>query len=228
MKKINIYLIATLLAVCTMVFIIVSSIELAGFSRSVFSYHFKKSNIMQTTKMSYDDLMKSADKLIDYIKGKEDDLVIELEVDGSVREVFNEREKLHMIDVKDLYQRVKIVKLLCLFFMLAIIVLPRKHKFYGDIMNKTVKVIPVLIAFMAVLGSLFAFNFDKYFTKFHLMFFDNDLWILDPETDILINIVPQQYFYGLIMLIVGLAITLTLLFTYLYYRLYKKAKRGLC
>ena len=29
---------------------------------------------------------------------------------------------------------------------------------------------------------------------FHKIFFDNDLWILDPATDLLINIVPEPFF----------------------------------
>jgi len=29
---------------------------------------------------------------------------------------------------------------------------------------------------------------------FHQIFFDNDLWILDARTDLLINIVPEPFF----------------------------------
>ena len=37
-------------------------------------------------------------------------------------------------------------------------------------------------------------DFTRYFTIFHQIFFDNDLWILDPRTDLLINIVPEPFF----------------------------------
>ena len=44
---------------------------------------------------------------------------------------------------------------------------------------------------------------------FHHIFFDNDLWILDPSTDLLINIVPEPFFMdtaGRIALTFGLSI----------------------
>ena len=37
-------------------------------------------------------------------------------------------------------------------------------------------------------------DFSKYFIVFHHIFFDNDLWILDPSVDMLINIVPEGFF----------------------------------
>lgn len=37
-------------------------------------------------------------------------------------------------------------------------------------------------------------DFTKYFIMFHHIFFSNDLWILDPATDMLINIVPEGFF----------------------------------
>ena len=37
-------------------------------------------------------------------------------------------------------------------------------------------------------------DFTKWFTVFHHIFFDNDLWILNPATDRLINIVPEPFF----------------------------------
>lgn len=37
-------------------------------------------------------------------------------------------------------------------------------------------------------------DFTKYFVIFHHIFFNNDLWLLDPATDLLINIVPEPFF----------------------------------
>ena len=39
-----------------------------------------------------------------------------------------------------------------------------------------------------------ASDFSRYFIMFHHIFFTNDLWILDPSTDMLINIVPEGFF----------------------------------
>ncbi len=52
--------------------------------------------------------------------------------------------------------------------------------------------------------------FSKYFIVFHKIFFDNDLWILDPKTDILINMVPEIFFFQTTMLIVALFVIMVL------------------
>ena len=44
------------------------------------------------------------------------------------------------------------------------------------------------------LAALISTDFTKYFIIFHQIFFDNDLWILDARTDLLINIVPEPFF----------------------------------
>ena len=57
---------------------------------------------------------------------------------------------------------------------------------------------------MAGLAALISTDFTKYFTCFHLLFFDNDDWILNPKTDLLINIVPEGFFRDTAFGIAGL------------------------
>lgn len=49
-------------------------------------------------------------------------------------------------------------------------------------------------ALICSLAALISTDFTKYFVIFHQIFFDNDLWILDARTDLLINIVPEPFF----------------------------------
>ncbi len=49
-------------------------------------------------------------------------------------------------------------------------------------------------ALICGLAALISTDFTKYFVIFHQIFFDNDLWILDARTDLLINIVPEPFF----------------------------------
>ena len=44
-----------------------------------------------------------------------------------------------------------------------------------------------------------ALDFNTFWTNFHRVFFTNDLWLLDPRTDILIQMVPGQFFFDLVM-----------------------------
>ena len=45
-----------------------------------------------------------------------------------------------------------------------------------------------------LLAAIVSTDFTKYFTVFHEIFFDNDLWLLNPNEDLLINIVPEPFF----------------------------------
>ena len=70
--------------------------------------------------------------------------------------------------------------------------------------------IGIIIA-MAALAGIIALNFEKAFITFHHIFFDNDLWLLDPDTDNLINIVPQTFFSDICIRIGIIFIILTIL-----------------
>ena len=70
-----------------------------------------------------------------------------------------------------------------------------------------------------MLAAIISTDFTKYFVIFHHIFFDNDLWILNPATDMLINIVPEGFFMDtaarigalyaiLVALILGVSIAL--------------------
>ena len=54
--------------------------------------------------------------------------------------------------------------------------------------------IAVVFAVLAVLAGIIATDFNQYFIIFHHIFFNNDLWMLNPDTDLLINIVPEPFF----------------------------------
>ena len=52
----------------------------------------------------------------------------------------------------------------------------------------------LFFAIICVLGLVISTDFTKYFVIFHHIFFNNDLWMLNPDTDLLINIVPEPFF----------------------------------
>lgn len=108
---------------------------------------------------------------------------------GKILEIENasERANLHMQDVKRIFDRTENAALV----LLAIAVLLASR-------NKTsslsISVLPVLSA--AVLVPLFAFSdFTSLFYRFHELVFDNDLWLLYPEEDLLIRCLPEDFFY---------------------------------
>ena len=46
---------------------------------------------------------------------------------------------------------------------------------------------------------MFASDFNKYFFLFYEIFFDNDLWLLDPATDLMIRMLPEGFFFDMVI-----------------------------
>ena len=162
--------------------------------------------------MEMDDLLTVTDEMMDYLKGDREDLVVNTIVDGEEREFFNEKEKRHMVDVQGLFlgamklrEGAALVALFCCAYLLL--------KEEGETLLRMLQWgIGIFIGGMAALAALISTDFTKYFTTFHLIFFDNDDWLLNPKTDLLINIVPEGFFrdtaYAIAFLFLGVCLLL--------------------
>lgn len=64
----------------------------------------------------------------------------------------------------------------------------RRDTSYLRISAYTVIILPSLIGIAA------AINFEKIFLLFHLITFSNDDWLFDPNTDPIINLLPEEFF----------------------------------
>ena len=65
----------------------------------------------------------------------------------------------------------------------------------------------------ALLAYLFSRDFSAAFTKFHEIFFTNDLWLFDPAEDYMIRMLPEGLFSDMVirigvLFIAGLAVLL--------------------
>lgn len=176
--------------------LLLTTLELASFDKNFYMNKYKEYNIVDSTGINMDDLSDITDKLIGYLKDDTDNLHIERNINGTKQEVFGEREVLHMKDVKDLFLMGHTIRNIALLVViLSFIALRIKDK---KIIGKTL-IISSLISFvlMIILFLLMNTDFDKYFTHFHEIFFTNDLWLLDPKTDVLIQMLPLEFFYSI-------------------------------
>jgi len=191
------YLLGILFSFCLVITLLITSVEAVVYwTPGYFEKEYTKYNVTADVRMEMDDLLEVTDEMMDYLRGDREDLHVPTIVDGQPREFFNAREIAHMEDVQMLFlaglalRRICIVAavicLAALFLMKAPIsrVLPR------SICGGT----GLFFAIVCGLAAIIATDFTKYFTIFHEIFFDNDLWILNPATDLLINIVPEPFF----------------------------------
>ena len=65
-------------------------IDWAAFDLNFYRREYEKLNIPESTGMNQDDLLKVTQELLDYIRGKREDLMVVAPVHGQERQVFNQ------------------------------------------------------------------------------------------------------------------------------------------
>lgn len=120
-------------------------------------------------------------------------------VDGAEQDAFNAREIQHMEDCRRLFDLLRAARkglaLGAFALVLAVLALEWKRESgrgasVGWMWTGSLAVCIPLAAF----GLWAAIDFDAAFAFFHRLLFTNDLWLLDPATDLLIRICPQSMF----------------------------------
>ena len=185
-------------AFCLMIILFITSVEAVVYwTPGYFEKEYAKYNVLDSLpSMTMDDLLHVTDEMMDYLRGDRDDLHVTTTMGGEQREFFNEREIAHMEDVRSLFLKALSIRRICLVLGAGLLILMAATK------ARMGRVLPpflcmgtgLFFALITVLGLIISTDFTKYFIMFHHIFFTNDLWILDPATDMLINIVPEGFF----------------------------------
>lgn len=191
------WLLGLICAFSLMIVFLITSVEaVAYWTPHYYENEYTRYQVADDVHMEMDDLLSVTDEMMAYLRGSRDDLNIDTVVDGMPREFFNAREKAHMADVRNLFLGGLALRRLCLFLaaasvaLLALLKIPLKHLLPRMLCAGTV----LFLGVTALLAGIISTDFTKYFIIFHKIFFTNDLWQLDPRTDLLINIVPEPFF----------------------------------
>ena len=185
-------------AFCLMIILLITSVEAVVYwTPGYFEREYTKYNVLDSLpSMTMEDLLEVTDEMMDYLKGEREDLHVVTVMDGQEREFFNEREIAHMEDVQVLFLRAMSLRRACIFIcvlclgFLFLTKAPVRRVLPPSICAGT----GLFFGITAILALIISGDFTKYFVILHHIFFDNDVWILDPATDMLINIVPEGFF----------------------------------
>lgn len=180
-----------------MIVLLITSVEAVTYwTPGYYEKEYAKYQVLDDVHMEMDDLLEVTDEMMAYLKGNREDLHISTMVNGQPREFFNEREIAHMEDVRGLFLGGLALRRICLFLIIGCLITLIILK--ADVKRLLPKMIcmgsALFFVILTALAVLISTNFTKYFIIFHKIFFHNDLWMLDPTTDLLINIVPEPFF----------------------------------
>ena len=113
-------------------------------------------------------------------------------------EILNEKERQHMLDVRALVNLAQKVSKGCMTVAAAFAVIiawtGAREKRRGMPAGTLVGVGLIALGVFGVYAMLNAQGFEALFVRFHELLFTNDLWLMNPETDILIRMMPQLLF----------------------------------
>ncbi len=171
-----------------------ASAYFTAFDLGFYENQWEELGVPQAAGIPMDDLLSAGRVLARYFRGQIDTPQTTVTVRGKPRELFNEKELTHLSDVKVLFKN----------GLLILEILGIQLVGIGFFLTRTQERRPISRAFLiagtatlaviALLAIPAKTDFTGFWTRFHLLTFTNDLWLLDPSTDLLINIFPEGFF----------------------------------
>ncbi|MDD2981386.1 MAG: TIGR01906 family membrane protein [Hespellia sp.] len=214
MKKTDWFL-GVIVSIACIAAILITSIEAAAYSNyDYYEKEYEKYQITDDLPMEMDDIMDVTKEMMSYLRGNREDLVIYTTIDGQENvEFFNDQDKAHMADVRNLFLWGLRIRWICLgIIIVCIAILIMKKTNWKYLLPRSYQIALVITAAATgIAGYAFSRDFTAAFIKFHEIFFTNDLWIFDPNTDYMINMLPEGFFSDMVarigtMFIGGIAI----------------------
>lgn len=229
MRKIQ-SMIAVIAMAMLVVALLLTSFQIAIYGDSEYRFYekeYRKYKVADSLNMEMGDIMDVTDKMMAYLIGKREELSVVTNVDGKNQDFFNDQDRFHMEEVKGLFLGGLKLRNILLAGVVALIVILICWKAEIFLILKKAYFIALGIfgALTAVLGGLIASDFNRYFTIFHEIFFDNDLWMFDPATDYMIRMLPEGFFYDFVIRIGSIFVVSLLVFAVLFYLASKYLKR---
>lgn len=208
------------------IFLLLSVIDFWAFYRPFYETEYEKNDATSYTGLNKEDLLRASDTLLDYLRLKRDDIVVSGIVNGEEREIFDDREKAHMVDVRDLYQNAMTARNISgVIAGVGIVILlftkKEKGKLFQSGFESGVSLLFVIVGMLAIYALI---DFNRFWTNFHQVFFDNDLWLLDPTVSIMINMFPESFFFAMVFRII-VSFLVLLLLIYILIRIFGGRKK---
>lgn len=210
-------------SVAAVVILLISGFQAAMYADfGVYEREYTKYQVLRELDMEMEDAMYVTREMMAYLKGDRARLSVVTTVEGTEQDFFNEQDRLHMDDVQGLFLGGLALRrgaFAVLAAALVFLAAACRKEMWRTLARSFQAVLGILAALILFLGIAMARNFNAVFTKFHEIFFDNDLWIFDPAEDYMIRMLPEGLFFDMVIRIggiflAGLAVLLILSIVY--------------
>lgn len=195
MKKAAAVTFAILASVALFVTIFFTCIQWVAFDENRYAASQQKLGLAAQAGITNGDMKDIMHNLLLYCRGESSSLDMVKTINGQPREVFDNREKDHMVDVQRLFVKgftLRTVMIIAFFFFLLLLIYIARKRTLREIARGWVITVSALGALLVAIGIYFAVDFDQAWTQFHLIFFTNDLWQL-YSNDMLIELLMPLF-----------------------------------
>ena len=187
--------------------LITSNVRWAANEPRLYEYSFDHYDVEARTGISRNELDFAARDLIRYFNDDRPTIQTLVTQDGRAVPLYNERETSHLHDVKNLFRTVFRVQeaslAVAMVYVVGVFVWGREAPL--RFLARTVagaSALTLALLGLAAVGALM--DFDDLWARFHLLAFTNDLWQLNPETDRLIQMFPEDFWFDATLLVAAM------------------------
>ena len=182
--------------------LLITSFEIAMYSDfSVYEKEYEKYDVLSDLDMTMEDVMHVTREMMAYLRGDRDTLSVVTTVEGTEQDFFNEQDRFHMGEVRDLFigglnirTGAAAVALICLVFLVV-----SKARLRKILARSYLIALGITGAAVLFIGIAAVVDFNAVFVQFHHIFFDNDLWLFDPAEDYMIRMLPEGLFADMVL-----------------------------
>lgn len=171
-----------------------AAVASVAFSPRFYLSAYERHNVTQTAGISEEALRLVTADLIAYMRGTLPALDRQVSIDGTERNAFGLRERVHMADVRGLFTNGRKLAFAALAIGLLSLFISHRRRNRRALGIGMLCGLCVWLITLGGLGIWAAVDFEGVFTLFHHISFDNDLWLLDPNTELLIRLMPTGFF----------------------------------
>ena len=191
-----------LLSFSVIAILLISSFEIAMYADfSVYQREYEKYDVLDDLDMKMEDVMYVTEEMMAYLRGDRDTLSVITTVEGQEQDFFNEQDRFHMGEVRDLFigglnirTGAVVTALICLAFLIASKACLKK------ILARSYQIaLGITGAAVIFIGAAALIDINAVFVQFHHIFFDNDLWLFDPAEDYMIRMLPEGLFADMVL-----------------------------
>ena len=184
--------------------LVTSNIRFVANEDRVYRYAIDEYDAVATTGIERDELLRASAEIREYFKNDQETLSITVREDGQAVSLFNERETVHMEDVKSRFVAMNKAQEFSVIYALgyiAVVVLWAREVSLRALAVQVALGAGICVVVIGAIGAVGAMGFEGAWEDFHQIMFSNDFWLLNPSRDHLIQMFPPAFWESIVFFI---------------------------